>query len=156
MIRLVVLAALSLALCGTVGAAAEQTPARWAGSKNARMFFDDDPLKAATDEIGAAYRYEVEAFARVLADCDISQLVSGTSETCTRSFNYFLVVTPKSDGAVPRLLLAMGSAAREMRLQDNAQQDADQKRAFARWVKVQAALGNAARSRLLALAKDGH
>jgi hypothetical protein len=50
----------------------------------------------------------------------------------------------------------MSSAAREFRPQDSTQLDADQKRALARWVKVQGALANGARSRLLELAKEGH
>jgi hypothetical protein len=136
--------------------AAEQTPARWAGSKNVRMFFDDDVLKAATAELEQAYRYEVEAVARVLADCDGAQLLSTLPEACSRSLNYFLVVVSKGDGALPRLILAMSSAAREFRPQDSTQLDKDQKRALARWVKVQGALANGARSRLLELAKENH
>jgi hypothetical protein len=139
-----------------VQAAAEQTPKRWAASKNVRMFFDDDVLKAATAELEAAYRYEVEAVARVLADCDGAQFGSTLPEACSRSLNYFLVVVSKGDGALPRLVLAMSSAAREFRLQDSAKLDADQKRALARWVKVQGALANGARGRLLELAKEGH
>jgi len=147
----------SVLLMGSVvEVAAELTPARWAASKNVRMFFDDDVLKAATAEIDAAYRYEVEAMARVLADCDGAQLLSALPEACSRSLNYFLVVVSKGDGALPRLILAMSSAAREFRPQDSTQLDADQKRALARWVKVQGALANGARSRLLELAKEGH
>lgn len=137
-----------------LGAGAEMTPARWANSKNVRMFFDDDALKAATDELGAAYRYEVEAVARVLADCDGLPLLSAPPEECARSISYFLVVSSRGDGALPRLILAMASAAREMRLQELAQPDADQKRGLARWPKVQGALIGATRGRLLALAKD--
>lgn len=143
-------------LMGSAGqAAAEMTPARWAASKNMRMFFDDDVLKAATAELEGAYRYEVEAVARVLADCDGAQSLSILPEACSRSLNYFLVVVSKGDGALPRLILAMSSAAREFRPQDATQLDADQKRALARWVKVQGALANGARSRLLDLAKVG-
>jgi hypothetical protein len=153
--RLVML--VSALLLGTaVETAAEQTPARWAASKNVRMFFDDDVLNAATAELDLAYRYEVEAVAHVLADCDGTQLLSIMPEACSRSLNYFLVVISKSDGALPRLILAMSSAAREFRPQDSTQLDADQKRALARWVKVQGALANGARSRLLELAKAGH
>ena len=137
-------------------ASAEQTPARWAGSKNVRMFFDDDVLKAATAELDLAYRYEVEAVARVLADCDGAQLLSTVPEACSRSVNYFLVIISKSDGALPRLILAMNSAAREIRPQETDQPDGDQRRALARWVKVQSALANGARSRLLELARAGH
>jgi hypothetical protein len=153
--RLIVLASVLLAW-SAVEAAAEQTPARWAASKNVRMFFDDDVLKAATAELDLAYRYEVEAMAHVLADCDGAQLLSTLPEACSRSLNYFLVVISKSDGALPRLILAMSAAAREFRPQDSTQLDADQKRALARWVKVQGALANGARSRLLELAKEGH
>lgn len=143
-------------LMGFAGqAAAEMTPARWAASKNMRMFFDDDVLKAATSELEGAYRYEVEAVARVIADCDGAQSLSMLPEACSRSLNYFLVVVSKGDGALPRLLLAMSSAAREFRPQDASQLDADQKRALARWVKVQGALANGARGRLLDLAKMG-
>ena len=144
-------------LMGSAGeVAAELTPARWAASKNVRMFFDDDVLKAATAELEEAYRYEVEAVARVLADCDGAQLLSALPEACSRSLNYFLVVISKGDGALPRLILAMSSAAREIRPQDAEQPDGDQKRALARWVKVQGALARGARSRLLELAKGGH
>ena len=139
-----------------VDVAAELTPARWAASKNVRMFFDDDVLKAATTELDLAYRYEVEAVARVLADCDGAQLLSTLPEACARSLNYFLVVISKGDGALPRLILAMSAAAREIRPQELQQPDAEQKRALARWVKVQGALANGARSRLLELAKAGH
>ena len=152
--RLIMLVSALLAW-STVEAAAEMTPARWAASKNVRMFFDDDVLKAATAELDAAYRYEVEAMARVLADCDGAQLLSILPEACTRSLNYFLVVISRSDGALPRLILAMSSAAREVRPQESEQPDGDQKRALARWVKVQSALANGARSRLLELAKSG-
>jgi hypothetical protein len=153
--RLVLLVCARVLGCA-VEVAAEQTPARWAASKNVRMFFDDDVLKAATAEIDLAYRYEVEAVARVIADCDGAQMLSILPEACSRSVNYFLVVIAKSDGALPRLILAMNSAARETRPQDTDQLDNDQKRALARWVKVQGALANAARSRLLELAKEGH
>jgi hypothetical protein len=153
--RLVLLVS-ALLVGSTVEVAAEQTPARWAASKNVRMFFDDDVLKAATAELDLAYRYEVEAVARVLADCDGAQLLSILPEACSRSLNYFLVVIAKSDGALPRLILAMISAARETRPQETDQPDNDQKRALARWVKVQGALANGARSRLLELAKEGH
>jgi hypothetical protein len=153
--RLVLLVC-ALFMGATVEAAAEQTPARWAASKNVRMFFDDDVLKAATAELDLAYRYEVEAVARVLADCDGVQLMSTPPEACSRSLNYFLVVVAKIDGPLPRLILAMSSAARETRPQDAEQLDSDQKRALARWVKVQGALANGARSRLLELAKEGH
>jgi hypothetical protein len=153
--RLVLLAC-ALFVGSTVEVAAEQTPARWAASKNVRMFFDDDVLKAATAELDLAYRYEVEAVARVLADCDGAQLLSTLPEACSRSLNYFLVVIAKSDGPLPRLILAMSSAARETRPQDADQLDNDQKRALARWVKVQGALANGARNRLLELAKEGH
>lgn len=155
MVRLVMLAAALLASFA-VAAAAEQTPARWASSKNMRMFFDDDVLKAATAELDLAYRYEVEAMARVLADCDGAQMLETLPEACARSLNYFLVVISKGDGPLPRLILAMSAAAREFRPQDSNQLDADQKRALARWVKVQGALANGARSRLLELAKEGH
>jgi len=148
--------ALALFALSTANADAEQTPARWAASKNVRMFFDDDVLKAATAELDLAYRYEVEAVARVLADCDGAQLLSIPPEACSRSLNYFLVIISKSDGALPRLILAMNSAAREIRPQESEQPDGDQKRALARWVKVQGALANGARSRLLELAKAGH
>jgi len=153
--RLIVLVSALLAW-SAVEAAAELTPARWAASKNVRMFFDDDVLKAATAELDLAYRYEVEAVAHVLADCDGAQVMSTMPEACTRSLNYFLVVISKGDGALPRLILAMSSAAREIRPQDTEQPDADQKRALARWVKVQGALARGARSRLLELAKGGH
>jgi hypothetical protein len=153
--RLVMLVC-ALLIGSAAGVSAEQTPARWAASKNVRMFFDDDVLKAATAELDLAYRYEVEAVARVLADCDGIQLLSTPPEACSRSLNYFLVVISKGDGALPRLILAMSSAAREFRPQESTQPDADQKRALARWVKVQAALAAAARGRLLELAKAGH
>jgi hypothetical protein len=154
MMRLLVIAsALLMGFAGEV--AAEMTPARWASSKNMRMFFDDDVLKAATAEIEGAYRYEVEAVARVLADCDGAQSLSIPPEACSRSLNYFLVVISKGDGALPRLILAMSSAAREFRPRDSTDLDADQKRALARWAKVQGALANGARSRLLDLAKIG-
>lgn len=139
----------------TLDASAEMTPARWANSKNIRMFFDDDILKAATDELDAAYRYEVEAVARVLADCDGLALLPAPSDECARSISYFLVISSKADGTLPRLILAMASSAREMRLQEFAQPDADQKRGLARWSKVQGALVTTTRSRLLTLAKDG-
>jgi hypothetical protein len=153
--RLVVLVSALLAW-SPVAATAEQTPARWAASKNVRMFFDDDVLKAATADLDLAYRYEVEAVARVIADCDGAQFLSTLPESCARSLNYFLVVISKGDGPLPRLILAMISAAREIRPQETDQPDADQKRALARWVKVQGALANGARSRLLELAKGGH
>jgi len=153
--RLVLL--VSALLVGSAGeVAAEMTPARWAANKNVRMFFDDDVLKAATSELDLAYRYEVEAVARVLADCDGAQLLPTLPEACSRSLNYFLVVISRSDGALPRLILAMSSAAREIRPQESDQLDGDQKRALARWIKVQGALANSARSRLLELAKGGH
>lgn len=143
-------------LMGLAGqAAAEMTPARWASSKNMRIFFDDDVLKAATAEIEEAYRHEVEATARVIADCDGAQSLPIPPEACSRSLNYFLIVISKADGALPRLILAMSSAAREFRRQDLSELDADQKRAVARWAKVQGALANGARSRLLDLAKIG-
>jgi hypothetical protein len=154
MIRLAMLVSALLAW-SAAEAAAEQTPARWAASKNVRMFFDDDVLKAATAELDVAYRYEVEAVARVLADCDGAQLLSIMPEACARSLNYFLVVISKSDGALPRLILAMSAAAREIRPQESTQPDGDQKRALARWVKVQSALANGARARLLELARSG-
>jgi len=138
-----------------LGASAEMTPSRWANSKNVRMFFDDDVLKAATEELGAAYRYEVEAAARLLADCDGLPLLAAPPEECTRSIRYFLVVFSKSEGTLPRLVLAMASSAREMRLQELTQPDGDQKRGLARWAKVQGALIGATRGRLLTLAKDG-
>src|SRR4051812_33025210 len=111
--RLIVLVSALLAW-PAVDAVAEQTPARLAGSKNVRMFFDDDVLKAATTELDLAYRYEVDAVARVLADCDGAQLLSILPEACARSLNYFLVVISKSDGALPRLILAMSASAREI------------------------------------------
>jgi hypothetical protein len=153
--RLVLLAS-ALLLGFAADATAEMTPARWAANKNMRMFFDDDVLKAATAEIDAAYRYEVEAMVHVLADCDGTQLLPTQPEACPRSINYFLVVISKGDGTLPRLILAMNSAAREFRPQDSNQPDGAQKRALARWVKVQGALANSARSRLLELAKEGH
>ncbi len=153
--RLVLLAS-ALLLGSAAGAAAEMTPARWAASKNVRMFFDDDVLKAATAELEVAYRYETEAVARVLADCDGVQLLSVAPEACARSVNYFLVVLSKTDGTLPRLILAMNAAARETRPQETEQPDGDQKRALARWVKVQGALANGVRARLLELAKAGH
>lgn len=153
--RLVILVS-ALLMGAAAQVAAEQTPARWAASKNVRMFFDDDVLAAATTELDQAYRYEVEAVAHVLADCDGAQLLSNLPESCARSLNYFLVVISKGDGTLPRLILAIYSAAREFRPQDSGQPDADQKRALGRWLKVQGALANAARSRLLELAKEGH
>ena len=89
-------------LMGFAGqAAAEMTPARWASSKNMRMFFDDDVLKAATAEIEGAYRYEVEAMARVIADCDGAQSLPIPPEACSRSLNYFLVVVSKGGRRSP-------------------------------------------------------
>jgi hypothetical protein len=153
--RAALLITTALVTFATLDASAEMTPARWANSKNIRMFFDDDILKAATDELDAAYRYEVEAVARVLADCDGLALLPAPPDECARSISYFLVVSSKADGTLPRLILAMASSAREMRLQELAQPDGDQKRGLARWSKVQGALVTTTRSRLLTLAKDG-
>jgi hypothetical protein len=150
--------ALLVAACVSLGAeaASAQAPVRFANSRNVKLFFDDALLKAATTEIESAHRYETEALARVVADCDVAPIMAVTPEYCARSINYFLVVNSTGNNALPRLIMAMGVAAREMRLGDmTAQNDSDQKLALARWAKVQGALAGAARGRLQALAKEG-
>lgn len=153
MIRHALLVAAGLSL--SAASVNAQAPVRFANSRNVKLFFDDALLKSATTEVEGAHRYEAEALARVIADCDVAPIMAVTPEYCARSINYFLVVNSTSNGALPRLIMAMGVAAREMRLGDmTVQDDADQKRAMARWAKVQGALAGAARGRLQALAKE--
>ena len=155
MFRFIVLVAATASAIAGISAASAQVPPRFASNKNVKLFFDDELLKASTHEIEGAYRHEVEAIAHVVADCDAAPLMPVTPEVCARAINYFLVVNSQENRALPRLVTAMGAAAREMRLSESGQPDKDQAQAMARWVKVQGALANAARDRLLALAKDG-
>jgi hypothetical protein len=143
-----------LAILVASGAAEAQTPVRSANSKNVKLFFDDELLKAATSELEQAQRYEAEALARVLADCDVSPLMSEATDACSRAINYFLVVNAATNTALPRLIMAMVAAGRELRPHGTGTDEAGQKRAFERWGKIQAALAGAVRGRLQALAKD--
>jgi len=154
MIRYVVVFLVALAAVVAAGAADAQAPVRTANSKNVNLFFDDELLKAATSEIEQAQRYEAEALAHLLADCDVAPLMAEVTEVCARAINYFLVVNPPHNTALPRLILAMVAAGRELRLHGAGSDDASQKRAFERWPKIQAALAHAVRGRLQALARD--
>ena len=144
----------ALSICAIAVPAGAQAPARFANSRNVKLFFDDELLKVARTELENAHLYEAEALARVIADCDVAPIMAVTPESCARSVNYFLVVNSPGNGALPRLIMAMGVAAREMRLHEVGQDDPDQKRAFARWAKVQGELAGAARARLQALSKE--
>jgi hypothetical protein len=154
MFRSSLLVAAALSIWAIAVPASAQVPARFANSKNVKLFFDDELLKAARTELESAHLYEAEALARVIADCDVAPIMAVTPEACARSVNYFLVVNSPGNGALPRLIMAMGVAAREMRLHEAGADDPDQKRAFARWAKVQGELAGAARGRLQALSKD--
>ena len=154
MFRSTLLVTAALSISAAALPAVGQVPARFANSRNVKLFFDDELLKAARTELESAYLYEAEALARVIADCDVSPIMAVTPESCARSINYFLVVNSPGNGALPRLIMAMGVAAREMRLHEAGTDDPDQKRAFARWAKVQGELAGAARSRMQALSKE--
>jgi hypothetical protein len=154
MIRSVVAFLAVLAAVVPAGSADAQAPVRTANSKNVALFFDDELLKAATSEIEQAQRYETEALAHLLADCDVAPLMAEVPEVCARAINYFLVVNPPHNTALPRLILAMVAAGRELRTHSAGGDDASQRRAFERWPKIQSELAQAVRGRLQALARD--
>lgn len=147
------LLALAVALL-SAGTADAQSPVRSANSRNVKLFFDDELLKAATGELELARRYEAEALAHVLADCDVVPLMAETPDECTRAINYFLVVNAPANTALPRLLMAMHAAAREIRPRGPGTDESVQKRAFERWARINTELAAAARGRLQALARD--